>query len=593
MSILDMEFWSRIGIKKKPNARWKKYYSKKEMNLDIPNISIYQFLKNKSLENNYKNNIALEYFGTKITFHEFFLKIDKCARAFRSQGVRRGDVVTILSANIPEAIISFYALNKIGAVANMVHPLSAENEIKEALQRYSTAMLIAMDITYSKIKNILDETEVYKTIIISARDSMPLLMKVGYEVTQGYKVEKPKRYNKDYMYWDEFIKQGENYTKDKVAEITKRDTPAVILHSGGTTGTPKGIVLSNGNFNAATIQVQTVMNAITSEDSILAIMPIFHGFGLSVSINDVLSFGAKVVLIPTFKASEFDKLLTKYKPSVLVGVPTLFEALTTNERMKDVNLSHIKYVISGGDTLNKSRITKINAFLHEHGANANLLQGYGMTEAVAAVCLDQQVASRPGTIGIPFPGNYMKVVKPGTDEEVGIDEDGELCICGPTVMLGYYNNEKETNEALHIHKDGNVWLHSGDIASMDKDGYITYKQRLKRMIVTSGYNVYPSQIEEVIEKHEAVVDCSVIGIPHPYKVEVPKVYIALKKGYKDTPKLREELTELCKKNLAAYSVPKEFEFRKSLPKTMIGKVDFRKLQQENAEKRAEERYGKK
>ena len=216
-----------------------------------------------------------------------------------------------------------------------------------------------------------------------------------------------------------------------------------------------------------------------------------------------------------------------------------------------------------------------------------------MTEAVAAVSLDQQFASRPGTIGIPFPSNYIQIVKPGTDEEVGIDEDGELCICGPTVMLGYYNNEKETNEALHIHKDGNIWLHSGDIASMDKDGYITYKQRLKRMIVSSGYNVYPSQIEEVIERHEAVVDCSVIGVPHPYKVEVAKAYIALKAGYKDTPKLREELTELCKKNLAAYSIPKEFEFRKSLPKTMIGKVDFRKLQQENAEARAEERYGKK
>ncbi len=593
MSILDMEFWSLIGIKKKPNARWAKYYNKKAMNLDIPNISIYQLLKNRSLEGNYRDNPALEYFGVKISYQELFRRIDKCARAFRSQGVRRGDVVTILSANIPEAIISFYALNKIGAVANMIHPLSGENEIKEALQRYSTAMLVAMDITYSKIKNILDDTEVYKTIIISARDSMPLHLKIGYEVTQGYKVEKPKRYNKDYMYWNDFIAQGENYTKDKVAEITKRDTPAVILHSGGTTGTPKGIVLSNGNFNAAAIQAQTVLKDITIGDSVLAIMPIFHGFGLSVSINDGLTLGAKIVLVPTFKASEFDKLLTKIKPTVLVGVPTLFEALITNERMKDVNLSHLKYVISGGDTLPKARLKKLNDFLHEHGANVNLLQGYGMTEAVAAVCLDQKYASRPGTIGIPFPSNYLKIVKPGTDEEVGIEEDGELCICGPTVMLGYYNNEKETNEALHIHKDGNVWLHSGDIASMDKDGYITYKQRLKRMIVTSGYNVYPSQIEEVIERHEAVVDCSVIGVPHPYKVEVAKAYIALKQGYKETPKLREEINELCKKNLAAYSIPKEYEFRKSLPKTMIGKVDFRKLQQENAEKRAEERYGKK
>jgi len=592
MGILDMKFFSLIGFKKKPNARWAKYYSKKEMNLDVPNISIYQYLKNRSLENNYNSNIALEFFGTKITYGEFFKMIDKTARALRSQGVRRGDVVTVLSANIPEAIYSFYALNKIGAVANMVHPLSGENEIKEALQRYSTAMLIAMDVSYAKIKNILQDTDVYKTVILSAKDSMNPLLKIGYEITQGHKVEKPKKSNRNFMFWKDFIATGENYTGDKVAEITKRDTPAVILHSGGTTGTPKGIVLSNGNFNAAAIQAGTVMKSVTQQDSVLAIMPIFHGFGLSVSINDVLSLGAKVILIPTFKASEFDKLLTKHKPSILVGVPTLFEALMNNERMENVNLSHVKMIVSGGDTLNKARIKKLNDFLHDHGANASLLQGYGMTEAVAAVCLDPQFAPRPGTIGIPFPSNYIKIVKPGTHKEADIDEDGELCICGPTVMLGYYNNEKETNDALHIHDDGNVWLHSGDIASMDKDGYITYKQRLKRMIVTSGYNVYPSQIEEVIERHEAVMDCSVIGVPHPYKVEVAKAYIALKQGYRDTPKLRQELLELCKKNLAAYSVPKEFEFRKSLPKTMIGKVDFRKLQQENNEKRAEEKYGK-
>lgn len=592
MSILDMKFFSLIGIKQKPKAIWKKYYDKKDMNFDVPNISIYQYLKNKSLSGNYKEHIALEYFGTKITYGEFFKKIDKVAKSFRSQGIRKGDVVTILSANTPESIISFYALNKIGAVANIIHPLSAENEIKEALIRYSTVMLVAMDITYNKIKNILEDTEVYKTIIISAKDSMNPLLKVGYELTQGYKVEKPKK-SEDYIYWKDFVKYGENYSKDKVAEETKRDTPAVILHSGGTSGKPKGIVLSNGNFNAATIQAGIFLPDLEPSDSILAIMPIFHGFGLSVSINDALSVGAKVIVIPTFKASEFHKLLLKNHPTALVGVPTLFEALTTNENMKDVNLSHLKYVVSGGDTLNKTRVKKINDFLHEHGANTNLMQGYGMTEAVAAVSVDLKYASHPGTIGIPWPGTYIKIVKPNTDEEVPLGEDGEICICGPTVMLGYYNNEKETNEALHVHKDGNIWLHSGDIGSMDKDGFITYKQRLKRMIVTSGYNVYPSQIEEVIERHPAVMDSSVIGIPHPYKVEVAKAYIALKAGYKDTPKLREEINELCVKNLAKYSIPKEYEFRKSLPKTMIGKVDFRKLQQENKEKRVEEQYGKK
>lgn len=587
MSIFDMKFLNFIGFKQKPKAPWQNFYKKQHMNIHLQNENLYNYLKRHMI--NYKNKTAIEYYGTKISYADFLSKIDLCAKAFKSQGIRKGDVITILSANIPEALISIYALNKIGAVANIIHPLSSENEIKEALQRYQTVMLVAMDITYSKVKNIIDETEVYKTIIISARDSMSPLMKIGYQITEGYKIEKPKK-SEEFIYWKDFIKCGIKYHKDKDNVEVKKDTPAIILHSGGTSGKPKGIVLSNGNFIAATIQAHIAYPDLNTEDSILAIMPIFHGLGLSVSITTAFAVGAKVILIPTFKASEFDKLLTKYNPTVLVGVPTLFEALTTNQRMDKVNLSSLKYVIAGGDTLNKARVTKINNFLHAHGANTNMMQGYGLTEAVAAVAVDLKYASKPGTIGIPWPGTYIKIVKPNTDEEVPYDTDGEICICGPTVMLGYYNNEKETNDALHIHKDGNIWLHTGDIGSMDKKGYITYKQRIKRMIVSSGYNVYPSQIEEVLEQHEAVLDSTVIGIPHPYKIEVPKAYIVLKNGYKNTVQIEKELKELCQKNLAKYSIPKEYEFRKSLPKTIVGKVDFRKLQQENIEKRAEEKY---
>lgn len=589
MGLFDMKLFSWMGLKRTPKAPWKKYYKKEDMKFDIPDISIYDFLKESAIKN--KNCIAIEYFGTKISYDKFLKKIDKCANAFKSQGIRKGDVVTILSANIPEALISFYALNKIGAVANMLHPLLSENEIKDCLIKYSTVMVIAIDISYSRIKNIIDDTEVYKVIIVSPKDSMPTLIKLGYEVTQGRKVERPKKSSK-YIYWKDFINScNEDLCIKPIKDINK-DTPAAILQSGGSTGNPKGIVLSNGNFNAATIQAKIALPDLNNKDIILGIMPIFHGFGLEVSINDAFAVGAKVVLIPTFKANEFDKLVTKYKPTVMVGVPTLFEALTNNPRMKDVRLNQLKYIITGGDSFSKIKVEAINKFLHEHGANTNFTQGYGMTEAVAAVSFDLKYASRPGSIGIPWPGTYVQIVKPGTDEEVPIGEDGEICICGPTVMLGYYNNEKETNDALHIHKDGNLWLHSGDIGSMDKEGFITYKQRLKRMIVTSGYNVYPSQIEEVLEKHPAVLDSTVIGIPHPYKIEVAKAYIVLNKGYKESSKLKAELIDLCKKNLAQYSIPKEFEFRKSLPKTIIGKVDFRKLQQENIEARAGNKNGK-
>ena len=584
MGIMDMEFFKFLGFKTKPNAPWSKFYKKSDMNITSPNKSLYRFLVDKALKEDYSDNIAITYFGTHMTYNEFFKKIDIAAAAFKSQGIREKDIVTILSANVPEAIISFYALNKIGAVVNILHPLLSENEIKSALLNYSTVMLVAMDICYSKIKNIIDDTNVYKVVIISAKDSMNTLMKIGYEVTQGRKVEKP-RASELYIYWKDFFAKGKRYTGTKIEEVGLRDTPAVILQSGGSTGTPKGIVLSNGNFNSATISAIRAYSEYCSEDRILGILPIFHGLGLEVGINDSLYVGAEIVLIPTFKASEFDKLLIKYKPTILLGVPTLFEALTTNKRMDGVSLSQLKYVIGGGDTLNKSRVNKINDFLREHGAKTNFIQGYGMTEAVAAVCVDLKYDSRPGTTGIPLPGIYLKIVKPETDEEVPYGEDGEICISGPVVMLGYYNNEKETNDALHVHKDGNVWLHSGDIGCMDKDGYVSYKQRIKRMIVTSGYNVYPSQIEEVLESHPKVMDATVIGVPHPYKIEVGKAYIALKSGYAADEKIKKELLDLCKKNLAYYAIPKEWEFRKSLPKTVVGKVDFRKLQMENIEKR--------
>ena len=411
---------------------------------------------------------------------------------------------------------------------------------------------------------------------------MNIFLKIAYKIkTAKNKIKFPYG-KKRYIKWNKFMRinvKGVRNTNDP-----KKDDPAVIFQSGGTTGTPKGIVLSNGNINASTIAALRAYPDLNKKDRILGIMPIFHGFGLEVSINDAFCCGAEVVLIPLFKASKFHELLIKHKPTVLVGVPTLFEALTKNKHMARVDLSKLKYVISGGDTLNKQRVEDINSFLHEHGSDTNMIQGYGLTEAVAAACVDLRDNSRPGTIGIPWPGVYIGIFKPNSDIKVPYNEDGEICICGPTVMLGYYNNEIETSLVLKHHKDGNIWLHTGDIGSMDKDGFVTYKQRLKRLIVTSGYNVYPSQVEEVLEKHESVEKASVIGIPHPYKVEVPKAFLVLKKGYKLTEELQEDLNKHCKKNLAVYAVPREYEVLDKLPKTIVGKVDFNKLREREMRK---------
>ena len=309
-------------------------------------------------------------------------------------------------------------------------------------------------------------------------------------------------------------------------------------------------------------------------------MPIFHGFGLGVCVYTPLCLGAEVILLPKFNGMEFDK----HKPEFVIGVPTLFEALMKNPNSKSLELSYLKYVISGGDTLKASMENKINTFLHEHGANTRILQGYGMSESLAAVCLGLKSIPKTSSVGIPFPGCYIGIFSP-EDEEVPYGEEGEICISGPNVMLGYYNNIKETNLALHIHDDGNIWLHSGDLGTMDKDGFIKYTSRLKRLIISSGYNVYPNQIEQLLESHEAVMLCSVVGIPHKYKMEVPKAFIVLNKGYKQSDELIEELKTLCQKNLPKYSQVYEYEFRKSLPKTIVGKVDFKKLQEENNKRR--------
>ncbi len=583
-----MKFFRFLGFKKKPNAPWSKYYQKKDMNLSIPDISLYDNFLNSMKK--YPNHNAIDYFGTKITYKDLASKVDLCAKAFLSYGIRKNDVVTICMPNTPEGIISFLALNKIGAISNMIHPLASMNEIKNDLTETGSVMMVLIDVDYEKIKDIVNDTEVYKIIIVRASDSMPFLMKIGYNLTAGKKTLLPKR-NSKYISWHEFMKNADTYQND-YHYIGKKNTPAVMLHSGGSTGKPKAIVLSNGNFVTLVEQSRIVFDELVVGDKCLSIMPIFHGFGLGVCVYTPLCVGAECILIPQFKADEFDKILTKHKPEFVIGVPTLFEAMMKSERESTLKLNYIKYIISGGDTLSLSLEKRINTFLKDHGATTRIVQGYGMSECLAAISLGFKNIPEYGSIGVPFPGCYVGIFSP-EDKEAPYGDEGEICISGPNVMLGYYNNEKETNAALHIHEDGNVWLHSGDLGKMNENGFIRYTGRLKRLIVTSGYNVYPVQIEELLETHPAIMQATVVGIPHPYKQQVPKAFIVLNKGYKESETLTNELKELVDQNLPKYSKIYEYEFRKSLPKTMVGKVDFRRLQEENNKRRKSEENVKK
>lgn len=577
MSIIEKIF----SKKKKLTGPYQQYYSKEEWNLEIPNESVYDYLIENS-NNHDENLIALGYYGTKITYKELLKRIDETARAFRCQGIRAGDVVTICMPNTPEAVICFYALNKIGAISSMIHPLSGANEIRDSINFTKSVILVMIDLVYEKVKDVLSETEIYKTIVISAKDSMPFWLGLAYQVTKGMTVSKPAA-SEAYLYWREFIAKGKRYDGE-ILTYHNPDDVAVILYSGGTTGTPKSILLTNKNVNAEAAQIKAKF-LLDPGLSILTIMPIFHGFGLVVSIHAPLCLGVEANLLPTFDVKEFHKIILKNRPNFIVGVPTLFEALLSNaDKFEGIDLSFIKYAVCGGDTMPITLQRRMNVFLREHGSKAQMIIGYGMTESVAASIVTLGGPDRDGAIGIPLPGMHVKIVKPQTQDEVAYGEDGEICISGPTVMMGYLENEKETNEVLQIHEDGHIWLHSGDLASMDKDGVIYYKQRLKRMIVSSGYNIYPQQIEKVIEEHEAVLQCTVVGVPHPYKVNVAKAYVVLRQGFKASSSTKKSIKEHCKKNLSTYAIPKDFEFRQSLPKTLLGKVNYRELEEENKKK---------
>ena len=554
---------------------WAKYYTKEELNIKIPDISMYDQVKKSSYL--YPNYIAYEYMGRKCNYQNFIKEINAYAKVFTKAGVKHGDIVTIMLPNMPNVLVSLYALNKIGAIANMVHPLSSEEEILFSLTSTKSKHLIMLNTFYTKIENIIDKTDVKEVIFASASDYMPFFLKVGYNLSQIGKYKKHPKRDK-YLSWKGFYKKYYSTEYIKFHKFGK-DTPAVIIHSGGTSGTPKNVVIQNRAFILGALQEKISMKNLHAGDCCLAIMPNFHGFGLSVLMHTPLALGCYSILIPQFDAKKFDIMFHKKNPSCVLGVPTLYEALMSNNNVKNLDLSNLKYIVSGGDILPKSLENKMNEYLKEHNSLGKITQGYGLSEALAAVCLACDDVNKSGSVGIPLAGNQVKIIDPATRETLKYGKVGEICVHSKAFMQGYLNDESETNTALQVHKDGHVWLHTGDLGYMDEDGFVFYKGRLKRMIVSSGYNVYPSHVEEVIESHPAVLQCTVVGVPHPYKQEVPKAFIVLKEGY-IAMFVKDDIKAYCKKKLSKYMIPAEFVFRKRLPKTKLGKVDFKSLQKD-------------
>ena len=531
------------------------------------------------------DTIAYNFYGNKVTYANFVEQVHTAAKALRAQGVKPGDRVTICMPNTPQAIILFYAVNRTGAVANMIHPLSGEEEIVDYINNSHSVMCLTLLQFYPKFAHIRDRLQMKTLLICDVTDGLAGVKKLLYPLTVKNPVKLPKDAN--VLLWKDFIKSAKGYEGEYLYKA-KSDDVAAILYSGGTTGTSKGILLSNLNFNALALQTGTAGDCLHPGHTMLAIMPIFHGFGLGVCIHTVLYWGGTSILIPQFNAKTYCKLLGQYKPNYIAGVPTLFEALLRMEDAQKLDMSQLEGIFSGGDSLSVELKAKVDVFLREHGAKEQIREGYGTTECVTASCLTPRFFFKEGSIGIPFPDTYYKIVIPSTHDEVPYGTVGEICLAGPTVMQGYMDNPKETAQTLQMHEDGLVWLHTGDLGVMDEEGFIYFKQRLKRMIITSGYNVYPSQVENVIDSHPGVLMSTVIGVKDDYKMQRVKAFIVPKPGVEPNDELLQSILEHCTQRVAKYAVPQEIEFRTELPHTLVGKVAYTVLEKEEAEKSAKQ-----
>ena len=559
---------------------WKDYMGDVPMHLDYFEGSMFEAVE--QIAKKYPNYVAFDFMGKPTTYKELVQQIETCAKALKTIGIRQGDKVTIAMPNCPQAVYLFYAVNLVGGIANMIHPLSAEKEIEFYLNESGSVTAITLDQFYHKFEAVRKNTQVVNIIIASIKDALAQPIKAGYMLTSGRKIEKIPA-DAPVIRWNDFLKLSKCCFYDYKVRRTGED-PAVILYSGGTTGTTKGIVLTNKNFNALGQQVVAANPMFRPGDKMLAAMPIFHGFGLGVCIHTMLVNGGRCILVPRFTPKSYAKDLVKHRCNFIAGVPTLYEALLRLPDMEGKDLSCLKGVFSGGDSLSVELKKKFDKFLYDHKASIQVREGYGTTETVTACCLTPSHMHKEGSIGLPFPDTYIKIVTPGTDHELPYGQEGEILLAGPTVMKEYMHHPEETAQTLQKHADGLTWVYTGDLGTMDEQGFVYFKGRAKRMIVTSGYNVYPAQIENILDAHEYVQMSCVIGVPDSYKMQKVKAFVKLAAGVEANDATKQAILDHCRKHVAKYAMPYDIEFKAEMPKTLVGKVAYRVLEEEELAK---------
>lgn len=556
---------------------WLKYYDASFIGQPLPDCTTFEYLYQQNKQ--HLNEPALEYFGRKITYADLFVNIKKTAAAFRAIGLKKGDIATVVSIMTPEIIYAFYAADLIGATLNLVDPRYSVEGIHDYIAEVDSRLLICLNVTYDRCVQAAKRTHVERILVVSPADSLSLPMAMGYKLKNPDK----NHYSSNVIHWKDFIAggQGQSTAADPVDPM---DHACVVVHTGGTTGSPKGVMLTDRNFNTIAKQFKTYEFLCHRGQTLMNIMPPFIAYGFACGIHLPLTLGIKVVIIPNADASKLGSLVLKYKPQHMFGVPTHYQQLATDPRLKNKDLSFIRMYAAGGDAISVGAEENVNEFLAAHNVEFPMAKGYGMTEVSSAATAAAASITKPGSAGIPLVDTIVSVFEPGTAKELPIGEQGEICICSESIMKGYYHKPEETAAVKQVHPDGRTWVHTGDVGYIDEDGFVFVGSRIKRLIIRpDGFKVFPSMIENAISHHPAVRQCSVVGCvakDHP-QGRLPFVFVVLDPAAADKKRqILRELRQLCVEELPEYVQPVAYKFISEMPLTPVGKVDYRKLEEQ-------------
>ena len=555
---------------------WLDLYSEETVKAEAPSCTIYEFLVRNNRD--YAQETAINYLGREISYRSLFENIDKTAKAFVAAGVKKGDIVTVALPCIPEALYCVYALNRLGAIANMVHPLAGHPDLVFYVNEVKSDLMVLFDATYKILADHFKETKLKNAIVVSAGESMPFIIKHLYAL-KNKKIDLPD--DGFACYWDTFIKNGAG---SQIPDVKKDpDTTAVISHTGGTTGSPKGCMCSDNNYNSMIFQLSGVLNLKRGESQ-LAVLPPFINYSLCTAMLEPIALGLTCIMLPKYEPEKFYEYAKKYKPNFITSIPPYWEALLSIEKPKNLDLSFLRMPVYGGEAMAPQNEAAVNDILSSMGVPNPLSKGLGMTELISAATLTSFDGTMTDSVGAPLPKVNCMIADPDTGKELPYNTEGEICFSGPTVMLGYYENQEATDDLIKVDENGVRWLHTGDLGRLDERGVLRITGRIKRILMTKGKDgnitkLFPVRIEEVINEYPDVRVSCVIGIPDKKRVNYPRAVVELNDGVTPSDDLAKDIMRFCADHLPDYSLPDEVIFTDALPRTPRGKIDYRQLEE--------------